>query len=102
MTDDKFFERLRDDARPLRYEGDDFLSARIAARVRERINRPLTVAQLLAAWMRPVAASLAALVLCVTVSLTWSARNQEPADTTIAASNPIEIAMAGELYGVGD
>jgi len=100
MTEDKFFERLRDDARPLRYEGDDFLSARIAARVREQITRPPTVAQLLAAWMRPLAASLAALVLTVTIGLTWTQRHQESTDTI--ATNPIEIAMAGELYGVGD
>ena len=100
MTEDKFFERLRDDARPLRYEGDDFLSARIAARVRERVTRAPTVAQLLAAWMRPLAASLAALVLTVTVGLTWTQRNQESTETI--ASNPIEIAMAGELFGVSD
>src|SRR3954454_7124765 len=100
MTDDKFFERLREDARPLQYDGDDFLAARIAARVRERVTaRPPTVAQLLAAWMRPVAASLAALVLSVTIGLTWTQRHQDSNETTIA-SNPIEIAMAGELYGV--
>lgn len=100
MTDDKFFERLRDDARPLRYEGDDFLSTRIAARVRERITRQQTVAQLLVAWMRPLAASVAALVLSVTISLTWAHRHQEPTDSL--TSNPIEIAMAGETFGVGD
>jgi hypothetical protein len=100
MTDDKFFERLRDDARLLRYEGDDFLSTRIAARVRERITQPRTVAQLLVAWMRPLAASVAALVLSVTLSLTWAHRQQDPADSL--TSNPIEIAMAGETYGVGD
>jgi cytochrome c-type biogenesis protein CcmH/NrfF len=103
MTEDKFFERLREDAQSLRHEGDDFLAARIAARVRERMTaRPPTVAQLLAAWMRPVAASLAAIVLCVTIGLTWSQQHQqEPGDTSIS-SNPIEIAMAGELYGVDD
>jgi hypothetical protein len=104
MTDDKFFERLREDAQSLRYEGDDLLAARLAARVRDRLTaRPPTVAQLLAAWMRPLAASLAALVLSVTIGLTWqqSQQNQEPSETSIS-SNPIEIAMAGELYGVGD
>jgi hypothetical protein len=104
MTDDKFFERLRDDARPLRYEGDDFLATRIAARVRERIARPQTVsqlvAQLLVAWMRPLAASVAALLLTVTLGLTWTQRHQEPTDSL--TSNPIEIAMAGETFGVGD
>lgn len=98
MTDDKFFERLRDDARPLRREGDDFLATRIAARVRERIARPQTVAQLLVAWMRPLAASVAALLLTVTLGLTWTQRHQEPTDSL--TSNPIEIAMAGETFGV--
>ncbi|HJW92305.1 MAG TPA: hypothetical protein VJ901_01680 [Thermoanaerobaculia bacterium] len=103
MTDDKFFERLREDARPLQYDGDDFLAARIAARVRERVTaRPPTVAQLLAAWMRPVAASLAALVLSVTIGLTWSQQHQEPTPEPGISSNPIEVAMAGELYGVDD
>lgn len=102
MTDDKFFERLRNDARSLRYESDDFVSTRIAAGVRGRITRPPTVVQLLAAWARPVAASLAALVLGVTLSFTWSQQHQDTNETSIAASSPIEIAMAGELYGVGD
>ena len=98
MTDDKFFECLRDDARPLRYEGDDFLTTRIAARVRERIAQPQTVSQLLVAWMRPLAASVAALLLTVTLGLTWTQRHQDPADTL--TSNPTEIAMAGETFGV--
>ena len=100
MTDDKFFERLRNDAKPLRYEGDDFLAARMTARVRERINRPATVTQFLAAWFRPIAASLAAIILSLTFGLTYSARHQDVADSI--SSNPIEIAMAGETFGVGD
>ena len=100
MTDDKFFERLRDDARPLRYEGDDFLATRIAARVRERIARPQTVSQLLVTWMRPLAASVAALLLTVTLGLTWTQRHQESTDSL--TSNPTEIAMAGETFGVVD
>jgi hypothetical protein len=98
MTDDKFFERLRDGARPLRYEGDDFLATRIAARVRERIARPQTVSQLLVAWMRPLAASVAALLLTVTLGLTWTQRHQDSTDSL--TSNPTEIAMAGETFGV--
>jgi len=99
MTDDKFLEQLRGDAKGLRFEGDEFLSARIAAHVRERVSAPPTVYQFLAAWMRPVAASLVALVVTVTISINWSQRNQE-ADSL--SSNPIEIAMAGEYYGVGE
>jgi hypothetical protein len=94
MTDDKFFDRLRNDARALRFEGDDFMSARIAARVRERVTRPPTVAQFLAAWVRPIAASLAALVISVTIGLVSLQRNQQANESI--SSNPIEIAMAGE------
>ncbi len=100
MTDEQFFERLREDARPLQYAGDDFLAARMTARVRERLDRPATVSQFLAAWLRPIAASLAALILSLTFGLTWSARHQDTADSI--SSNPIEIAMAGENFGVGD
>jgi cytochrome c-type biogenesis protein CcmH/NrfF len=101
MTEDKFFERLRADARVLQHEGDDFLAARLTARVGERITRPTTVAQFLAGWARPVAASLAVLVLSATISFTWTQRHQQDSTETIA-STPIDIAMAGELYGVDD
>ncbi len=100
MTEDKFFERLRHDAKPLRYAGDDFLPARMAARVRERLNRPATVSQFLAAWFRPIAASLAAIILSLTLGLTWSASHHDIADSI--SQNPIEFAMAGETFGVGD
>ena len=39
MTDDKFFERLRDDAAQLRYAPQDgFVWTRIAARIRARLH----------------------------------------------------------------
>ena len=56
MTDDdKFFERLRGEAAPLRYQVDDVKLARIRARIHERLVRP-GVADVLAAWFRPLAA----------------------------------------------
>src|SRR6267378_1872163 len=49
------YERLRGDARTLRYEPDDVSASRVAARVRSRIAAAPTVAQLLARWARPLA-----------------------------------------------
>jgi len=101
MSDERFFERLRGDARTLRYEPDDMSASRVAARVRSRIAAtPPTVAQLLAAWARPLAVSLAALALAATISLTWIDRQD-----TLAASPTIDsvtVSMDGELYSVSE
>ena len=51
MTDnDNFLDRLRTDARQLRFEPDEMMSTRIAARVRERIaaESDTAIAQILA------------------------------------------------------
>jgi negative regulator of sigma E activity len=101
MTDEKFFERLREDAAALRYEPDDLMRVRIAARVRARIAaQPApSVSQVLAAWFRPLAASLAALALAATIGLALMegiASEQEG-----FGSNPVEVSMAGG-YGVAE
>jgi hypothetical protein len=101
MSDDNFFDQLRRDARPLRFEPDGAMTTRIAARVRERIAQPVpTVYQFLAAWMRPLAASLAALVLTAFVGLAWTSRTQQESTAMEAMSPQVEIAMAGEQFGV--
>src|SRR5437588_149451 len=71
MNEDQFFDRLRKDARSLRYEADAFMTTRITARVRERISAAPTVSILLARWLRPVAASLSVLALagCISVAI---------------------------------
>lgn len=98
MTDDeKFFERLRDDARQLQWQPpDEAMFTRIAARVRERIREPEpSVAQLLARWFRPLAATLAALALAASIGI---ATFDAPADET--SDEVVEISMAGERYRV--
>jgi hypothetical protein len=98
MSEDRFFERLRREARQLRYQpADDFVWARLSARIRERISQP-TVAELLAAWVRPVAASLAALAIVASIGLTLIERS----DSTLMSSEVVEISMAGDVYSVGE
>lgn len=90
MTDDdKFFERLRGDAAPLRYQADDVKLARIRARIHERLVRP-GVADVLAAWFRPLAAGLAALALAAAISM-----------ATVGADD-VAMELAGDTYVVED
>jgi len=104
MNDDKFLERLRNDASPLRYEPDDVTVSRLRARVRDRIVAQATVAQLLAGWFRPIVTSIAALALAAVLGTAWMQQN----DTTsaaatvdsIASSAPIDVSVAGEPLGV--
>jgi hypothetical protein len=104
MSEDRFFERLRDDTRPLRFEPDDFMATRITARVRERVSSQATVAGVLARWFRPLAASMTALALAATVGIVWidrAAANPNPAVEAIAMNNnPVEIAVGGDVYSV--
>jgi len=99
MNDDNFLERLRDDARQLRYEPDDLAWVRLQARVRERIAHP-TAAQFLASWFRPLAASLAALSLVAALSTAYyvQARDQVTIDSLAASS--AEISVDGATYSV--
>jgi hypothetical protein len=103
---DDFFERLSRDARPLRFEPDAAMPARIAARVRGRIAVPAspTVYQFLATWVRPMAASFAAVVLTAFLGFAWTTQQdaapQQPTIDTMSASSQIEIGMAGEQFGV--
>jgi hypothetical protein len=101
MTDDdKFFERLRVDARPLRYEMDDVTLARIHARIREQIGEAgaqPTVAALLARWFRPLAATLAAVSLAAIIGVATLGLD----DLTVK-ENVVEITAGGEVYSVGN
>ena len=107
MTDEKFFERLRDDAPSLRFEPDDVALARLAARVRERVAPVVedpTVAQLLARWFRPLAASLAALSLVAVIGVQWYERSEQQQPVTLEAAmnaDPVEISVDGNVYTLG-
>lgn len=104
MSEDRFFERLREDARPLRFEPDDFMTTRISARIRERLQAPATASQVLARWFRPLAASLSALALAATLGIVWIDRNggdnAQPTLDSLSATNTIEISAAGDVYRV--
>ena len=93
MNENDFFERLRTDARPLRYEPDEIALARIRARIRAAIERP-TVSSMLAAWFRPVLAAVAAIAAVAVFTLTTL--DDEP------AFGRVEIVMAGDTYRVGN
>lgn len=94
MSDDRFFERVRSDAAPLRYEPDAIAMSRMAARIREQIAEPQTVAQLLARWFRPLAAAVVAIGIVAGIGLVTI---DEPASSYEPA---LEITMAGDVYRV--
>lgn len=95
MNEDRFLERLRSDARQLRHEPDDLVVARVAARVRARIAQPAFSA-ILAAWFRPLAASLSAIALAAAISLTLYERNQPVS----VSPDTVEVALGGDVYSV--
>ncbi|HUP59956.1 MAG TPA: hypothetical protein VNA69_06015 [Thermoanaerobaculia bacterium] len=96
MTDDRFIERLRNDAAALRYEPAPATLTRIRARIQERISRP-TVAQLLAAWFRPLAATLAAVAVAAAIAVASLDTSENGFGDT-----SVEIVMAGDSYRVGE
>jgi hypothetical protein len=106
MTDDdKFFERLRGEARSLRFEPDDIMATRIAARVRERIaaESQAGVAQVLARWFRPVAASLAALALAAILSAQWMEQTTDTTGATLdtmTSTQTVDISVGGDTFSV--
>jgi hypothetical protein len=96
MTDDRFFEHLRADAVALRHEPDDRTLSRLRARIRESIERPATVAELLAAWFRPLAATLAAVAIAAAIGAAALA----PSEETALGESPVVVSMAGDAYRV--
>ncbi len=101
MSDDRFFERLREEARPLRYEPqDDAVWTRLSARVRARIQEQPSVSQLLARWFRPVAAMLAAVAISASASFLYVERSQDTSLDQIASAD-MSISAGGDVYSVG-
>lgn len=98
MTDDPFFARLRQDARPLRHEPDEATLARIRVRIQAYINRDQpTVAAMLAAWFRPIVAAAAAIALAAAIGI-----NVVRTDSFSLSDTVLEISLAGETWRVGD
>ena len=98
MTDDdKFFERLRADARTLRHQPDERTLARIRARIHDRIAPKPTVVELLAAWFRPLAMTAVAIALAAGIGVITLDRN----DVTFG-EEAIEVTVEGETFRVAD
>ena len=106
MTDnDNFLDRLRTDARQLRFEPDEMMSTRIAARVRERIaaESQTGIAQILARWFRPVVASLATLALVATLGIQWAEQSHDAAAAsldTMTSTQTVDISVGGDTFSV--
>ena len=103
MSDDKFFDRLRDDAQQLRYEPEDsVIWTRLAARIRERIRLQPSVSQLLARWFRPVVASLSVLAIASALSLAWLERSSDLASVETTTSSSVDVSIGGDTFSVAD
>ena len=105
IDDDDFLERLRADARQLRFEPDDMMSTRIAAHVRARIaaESQTGIAQVLARWFRPVVASLATLALVAALGVQWLEQSRDvPATSldTITSTQTVDISVGGDTFSV--
>jgi hypothetical protein len=97
MSENDFFERLRADAKPLRYQPDEIALSRIRAQIRATIERP-TVAEMLAAWFRPVLAAVAAIAAIAVFTLTSLDPNEQ---ATLGEQN-VEIVMGDDSYRVAN
>ncbi len=99
MTDETFFEQLRRDAQHLQYRPDDVAVTRLAARIRARLTAPAvaqpTVAQLLAGWLRPIAAVVAAIAITAALSVLSETRNHDNTTVEQIAANNTEISVDG-------
>lgn len=103
MSDDRFLERLRDDARALRYEPDDAVLTRLPAKIRSRLHSSSqSASQLLASWFRPIAASLTAIALAATIGLAWVEQPRDTSSNETISANGVDILMDGDSYRVGD
>jgi hypothetical protein len=102
MSNDKFYDQLRDHAAQLRFEPhDDAIWTRLPARIRARIAAEPTVAQMLARWFRPVTATFAMLAIAATLGLTWIEHHESSRTQELMASNSVEISVDGDTYSLG-
>ncbi len=106
MSDDRFLERLREEAAQLRFEPRDaFLWTRLRARVRERLEHPTNVAQMLARWFRPVTAFFLVLAVGAALSITWVERAHESSyvsEAMVSSSTPVEITLDGDTFSLAE
>ncbi len=104
IENDDFLERLRPEARQLRFEPDEMMSTRIAARVRERIaaESQAGIAQILARWFRPVVVSLATLALVAALGVQWLESRDVPVTSldTLTSTQTVDISVGGDTFSV--
>lgn len=104
IENDDFLERLRPEARQLRFEPDEMMSTRIAARVRERIavESQAGIAQVLARWFRPVVVSLATLALVAALGVQWLESRDVPVTSldALTSTQTVDISVGGDTFSV--
>jgi len=102
MSEDNFFDKLREHAAHLRYVPDDFVRARLTARIRERVRSQPSVAQMLARWFRPITASFVTLAIVAALSVSWIERHESANSAETMASNSMEITVDGDTYNLAE
>lgn len=105
IENDEFLDRLRANARQLRFEPDDMMTTRIAARVRERIAAETQngIAQVLARWFGPVVTSLATLALVAMLGVQWFEQSNDISGTTLdslSSTQTVDISVGGDTFSV--
>ena len=104
MSEDRFLNRIRDEARQLRYQpADDAIWTRLLARVDARLHAQPRTSHLLAGWFRPVAATLAAVSVAAALSIPWMERTDAPStvEAMVTASAPaVDLAVDGDAASV--
>ena len=104
MTEDKFMERLREEAAQLRFTPDDNapIWTRLSASVRGRIQTETTVSSMLARWFRPMAASFAMLAIVAALSIGWIESREPAYNADSIAPNSMEISIDGDTYSLAE
>jgi len=105
IENDDFLERLRPEARQLRFEPDEMMATRIAARVRERIavESQAGIALVLARWFRPVVVSLATLAVVAALGVQWLEQSRDVPVTSLDAltsTQTVDISVGGDTFSV--
>jgi hypothetical protein len=84
MSDDRFIDRVRLEAHVLRHEPREEVLMRLRARVRSRVAAaPPTVAQLLAAWFRPLGVALGGIALVASIAVVFVQQELHEAGATV-------------------
>lgn len=94
MNEELDLEALRSIARQSRFEPDELMLQRLRARVAERVSGPTAIWDLLAAWFRPVAATLAVLIVLLGFFLSRQTTTVE--SELLASVSPLPAAE--EIY----